>query len=236
MYVSIYTLPKVGSLLAGSISLNNIFALLLQKLVPIAPQPPGQDLAPMGRPMFTLKTPIEANTVYHGIPRDDLQGSASCVISRFEFAQTPTYISSGLIIRAIIGTTILVNFTKHDELLEVHREPKIDGWHDPMGHVEKTFGPIWESTLNRKLGNFEFDVLDKVMAHQFDHQGQNVFRTETVLDCHLKTGYESDTNAIIQKLSESGWQKLEGTLKAHYERERENIIQACIPSTQLSAP
>jgi hypothetical protein len=70
------------------------------------------------------------------------------------------------------------------------------------------------------------------MVHQFECQGKNIFRTETVVDCHFVTEEsKSDPNAIIEILCALGWLELKSTLEDYYERNREKLVEGCLAST-----
>jgi hypothetical protein len=115
----------------------------------------------MGLQMFTQKFTIKANTVYHIIPRNDIRDTASWIVSNFEFAQRPTYLSPGLIMRGTFGTRLLVNPMDQDEPRYIRLEHE-RGLGDPVDVIENIFGPHWQSMMDSNLGPCRFEILDEV--------------------------------------------------------------------------
>ncbi|OKP08617.1 hypothetical protein PENSUB_5530 [Penicillium subrubescens] len=184
----------------------------------------------MGRQKYTEKSTIRANTVYHEIPQKMILGRATYVVSNFQFTQRPIYLSPGLIMKATFGTRLLVNAADQDKPCFIRLGNEKEGSEDPVDLIENIFGPHWQRLMDNNVGpRRQFKILEEAIVHQFGCQGQNVFRTETVVDCHFGTeGSKSDSSTTIKILLELGWQEIDITLKDHYERNREKLIETCM--------
>jgi hypothetical protein len=177
------------------------FAIVFPTLVIMAPQIPEEDHC--GHYFETFTQEITSDCGCLETPRENVKGNASCIISKFKFAQTPTCLSLGLIMIGIVGARLFVNCMSQDESHYHHLEGENGGLEDAVTVIENIFAADRQSMEECGLQPGEFKILDKAIISQYSDKDEQILRAETVVYCHIEKvseKFNNCPNAIIEKL------------------------------------
>jgi hypothetical protein len=212
------------------------FAIVFPTLVIMAPQIPEEDHC--GHYFETFTQEITSDCGCLETPRENVKGNASCIISKFKFAQTPTCLSLGLIMIGIVGARLFVNCMSQDESHYHHLEGENGGLEDAVTVIENIFAADRQSMEECGLQPGEFKILDKAIISQYSDKDEQILRAETVVYCHIEKvseKFNNCPNAIIEKLFASGWvelEKVDSPLESRCELNREKLG---MPETRIAS-